>query len=145
MICEWDTNSLSSKYFQSRRPDRQVNRADIYSRVNNMIKAGTSCLGHRGGEPSSFSQWGYHSEGRQRAGLPRTGALSNVYVYPVAQSSLTLWDQAPLSMGFSGQEYWNGLPFLLQQIFLTQRSKLHLLHWQVESLPPHCLGSLLVT
>ena len=36
----------------------------------------------------------------------------------VAQSSLTLWDpvdsvacQAPLSIGFSRQEYWSGLPF----------------------------------
>ena len=31
-----------------------------------------------------------------------------------AQSRLTLWAvvrQAPLSMGFLGQEYWSGLPF----------------------------------
>ena len=36
---------------------------------------------------------------------------------------VTLWTvahQAPLSMGFSRQEYWRGLPFLLQGIFLTQ-------------------------
>ena len=43
--------------------------------------------------------------------------------------------QAPLSMGFSGQEYWSGLPrCTLQGIFPTQGSKLHLLsllHWQV--------------
>ena len=37
--------------------------------------------------------------------------------------------QASLSMGFSRQEY-----FLLQGIFLTQGSNLHLLHWQVDSL-----------
>ena len=35
----------------------------------------------------------------------------------------TLWTvayQAPLSLGFSRQEYWSGLPALLQAIFLTQ-------------------------
>ena len=51
--------------------------------------------------------------------------------------------QAPLSMGFSRQEYWSGMPlpwrvchFLLQGIFLTQESNLHplncrwiLYHW----------------
>ena len=42
---------------------------------------------------------------------------SNVCVCSVAQSCLTLctpWSvgrQAPPSMGFSGQEYWSGLPF----------------------------------
>ena len=62
------------------------------------------------------------------------------------QSCLTLCDpmdcsppgSSPLSMGFSRQEYWSGLPFLLQGIFLTQGSKLclsYLLHWKVSSLP----------
>ena len=32
--------------------------------------------------------------------------------------------QAPLSMGFPRQEYWSGLPWLLQGIFLTQGSNL---------------------
>ena len=35
-------------------------------------------------------------------------------VYVLAWSCLTLYDpmdQAPLSMGFFRQEYWNGLPF----------------------------------
>ena len=46
--------------------------------------------------------------------------------------------QAPLSMGFSRQEYWSGLPVLLQGIFPAQGSNtslLRLLHWQVGSLP----------
>ena len=34
---------------------------------------------------------------------------------------------APLSMEFSGQEYWNGLNFLLQRIFPTQESNLSLM------------------
>ena len=42
---------------------------------------------------------------------------------------------APLSMEFSRQECWSRLPFLLQEIFPDQGSKLHLLHWQVDSLP----------
>ena len=52
--------------------------------------------------------------------------------------SVTLWTvarQAPLSMGFSRQEHWSGLPCPLEGIFLTQGSNLCLLHWQVGSLP----------
>ena len=54
---------------------------------------------------------------------------------------VTLWTiscQAPLSMGFSMQEYWNGCHFLFQRIFQTQGSNPHLLsllHWQMDSLP----------
>ena len=66
-----------------------------------------------------------------------------------AQSCLTLCDpvdcslQAPLSMGFSRQQQWDGLPFPpLQGIFLNQKSNLHLLHWQVDSLPLSHPGSL---
>ena len=46
-------------------------------------------------------------------------------------------DCSPLSMGFSKQEYWSGLPlfFFLQGIFLIQGSNPHLLHWQVGSFP----------
>ena len=47
----------------------------------------------------------------------------------------TLWTiacQVPLSMKFSRQEYWSGLPFpsrdFLHGIFPTQRSNPHLLH-----------------
>ena len=40
----------------------------------------------------------------------------------------TVAHQAPLSMGFSRQEYWSGLPCLLQEIFPTQRPNLCLLH-----------------
>ena len=49
----------------------------------------------------------------------------------------TLWTvicQVPLNMGFSRQETGVGSYFLLQGIFLTQRSNLcllQLLHWQV--------------
>ena len=36
--------------------------------------------------------------------------------------------QAPPTMGFSRQEYWSGLHALLQRIFPTQGSNVHLLH-----------------
>ena len=57
------------------------------------------------------------------------------------QLFVTLWTaahQASLSMGFSRQEYWSGLPFPIQRIFPTQglnRCLLCLLHWQAGSLP----------
>ena len=57
--------------------------------------------------------------------------------------SFTPWTvahQAPLSMGFPRQESGVGCHFLLQ-IFLTQGSNLHLLHWQADSLPRHHLRS----
>lgn len=44
----------------------------------------------------------------------------------------------PLSMGFlscSRQEYWSGLHFLLQEIFMTQGLNPCLLHWLADSLP----------
>ena len=53
----------------------------------------------------------------------------------------TLWTvacQPPLSVGFSRQEHWSGLPCLSLVIFPTQGSSprlLSLLHWQAGSLP----------
>ena len=42
----------------------------------------------------------------------------------------TVAHQAPLSVGFSRQEYWSGLHSLLQGIFPTQGSNPGLLHWK---------------
>ena len=61
--------------------------------------------------------------------------FSCVYLYAM------LWTaahQAPLSMGFSRQEYWVGCHFFLEGIFLTQGSNLLsyvYLHWEAGSLP----------
>ena len=58
------------------------------------------------------------------------------------QLFVTLWSvarQAPLSMGFSRQECWSGLPFPPPGDLPTQGSNsslLHFLHWQACSLPP---------
>ena len=53
----------------------------------------------------------------------------------------TVANQAPLTLGFSRQEYWSGLHFLLQGIFLTQGLNPHFLHWQVGSKPLSHKGS----
>ena len=47
---------------------------------------------------------------------------------------LCLWD-------FPGKNIGVGCHFILQGIFQTKRSNHHLLLWQVDSLPPHRLGS----
>ena len=67
----------------------------------------------------------------------------------VAQSCPTLvtpWTvarQAPGGMpwDFPGKHTGVGCHFLLQEIFLTQGSNLHLQHWQADSLPPSHQGS----
>ena len=52
---------------------------------------------------------------------------------------LTIAHQTILSREFSRQEYWSKLPFLtlgeLPDPGIKLSSLLHLLHWQVESLP----------
>ena len=47
---------------------------------------------------------------------------------PIFATPWTVACQAPLSMRFSRQEYWSGLPFLSPWDFLTQESNLGLLH-----------------
>ena len=50
----------------------------------------------------------------------------------------TIAPQAPLSMGFSRQEYWSGLPFPPPRDLPNPGIELvsqHLLHWQVDYLP----------
>ncbi|CAI9152781.1 unnamed protein product [Rangifer tarandus platyrhynchus] len=57
---------------------------------------------------------------------------------PTLCNPWTAAHQAPLSMGFSRQEYWSGLPCPIPGDFQTQGLNpclLHLLHWQASSLP----------
>ena len=46
--------------------------------------------------------------------------MSFIQSCPPACDPRTAARQAPLSMGFSRQEHWSGLPFLLQGTFPTQ-------------------------
>ena len=67
-----------------------------------------------------------------------------VQLWPTLCGSVDYTRQAPLSMKFSRQEYWSGLPFLSPGVFPTQGSKPHLLcllYWQADSLPLCHLGS----
>ena len=75
-------------------------------------------------------RWGWCNNNRNKWKKVKVKSLSRV------QLLATLWNvayQAPLSMGFSRQEYWSGLPFLLQGIFPTQR---------LNSGLPHCKQTL---
>ena len=64
----------------------------------------------------------------------------------VVSDSVTLWTvarQAPLSMGFSREEYWSGMQFPSLGVFPAQGSNLHLWHSlkrQVDSSPLCHLG-----
>ena len=53
----------------------------------------------------------------------------------------TVASQAPLSMGFSRQEYWSRLHFLLQGLLAPKRLNPRLLHWQADPLPLSHQGS----
>ena len=56
----------------------------------------------------------------------------------------TLWtvaQQAPLTVGFSRQEYWNEFPFSSPGDFSTAEMNLSLLHWQADSLQLSLQGS----
>ena len=68
-----------------------------------------------------------------------------VCIFSHVQLFVTPWNiahQAPLSMGFSRQEYWSGLPFSTPGDLLNPDLCLfHLLHWQADSLPLYHLGS----
>ena len=74
---------------------------------------------------------------------------SIVHVHACQVASVTpnslLWTvarQAPLSIQFSRQEYWSGLPFpLLGDLPKPGIEPMCLWHWQVDSLPLSHLGS----
>ena len=61
--------------------------------------------------------------------------------------SVTSWTaahQAPLSVGFSRQEYWSGFPFSSPGDLPDpgiESHLLHLLHWQADSFPVYHLGN----
>ena len=69
--------------------------------------------------------------------------FSRSVVYDSLVTPWTVARQAPLSMGFPGQEYCSGLPFPSPGVFPTQGSNLGLLHWQADSLPLYHLEGLL--
>ena len=77
--------------------------------------------------------------------------LSTFNLSVMSDSLQPLWTvacQAPLSMRFSRQEYWSGLSFPTPRDLSNPGINPHLLcllHWQVNSLPLHHLGSLFLS
>ena len=71
---------------------------------------------------------------KDRGLLPCYAVLCSVtQSCPALVTPWTVAHQAALSMGFSGQEYWGGLPFPSPGDLPDQGSNLglfHLLHWQ---------------
>ena len=85
------------------------------------------------------------------SGCGRPGKVKSEKVLATQSSCLTLCDptdyaalQAPLSLGFSRQEYWSGLPCPPPGIFLTQRSNPGVLHcrWILYCLSHQVAGDL---
>ena len=66
-----------------------------------------------------------------------TQSLSHVRLFA---TPWTVSHQAPLSMGFSRQEYWSGLPFLSPRDLPNPGIKSVTLAWQADSLPLCHLG-----
>ena len=73
-----------------------------------------------------------------------TMRAASVHAPSHVQLFVTPWIIALQVSSVHGQEYWRSCHFLLQGIFLTQESNLpllHLLHWQVGSLPAERPGN----
>ena len=64
-----------------------------------------------------------HSKPSRSLKLLSRSVVSNSFATP-----WTVADQAPLSLGFSRQEYWSGLPYPPPGGILTQGLNFHLLH-----------------
>ena len=87
--------------------------------------------------PGGHRVW-YLDQKKKKNVITRRKYLLLFSHFIISDSFVTPWTvarQALLSIGFPRQEYWSVLPFLLQGIFLTQGSSLHLLHCQGVSLP----------
>ena len=87
--------------------------------------------------PGAHRVW-YLDQKKKKNVLTQRKLLLLFSHFVISDSFVTPWTvarQALLSIGFPRQEYWSVLPFLLQGIFLTQGSSLHLLHCQGVSLP----------
>ena len=80
---------------------------------------------------------GQRREGDEEVKRPLSGLPCSTVCDPMD----CLAYQAPLSMGFSRQEYWSGLPFPSPATHGSNSSLLHPLHWQADSLPLQYLRS----
>ena len=101
-----------------------------------------ACIFYVGVSKENFIQGTIEEKGE--LWLTKCDSCMHAQSHPTLATPWTVACQAPLSMGFSRQHIEVGCHFLLQGIFPTQASNLHLLcflHWQVDSLPLHHVGS----
>ena len=83
-----------------------------------------------------------HDLAAKRLPQMKTAVAANLLSHvQLCATPWTVAHQPPLSMGFSRQEYWSGLPFPSPQILQTQELNPCLLHWQADSLPLTHKGS----
>ena len=88
-------------------------------------------------EPGGLPSMGSHRVGHDWSDLAAAAAvLSHVLLF---ETPCTVARQIPLSMGFSRQGYWSGLPFPTPGDLPDPG--IGLLHWQADSLPLRHLGS----
>ena len=84
--------------------------------------SGRGWEGERGGKKESIFQIHHTTQGRKiyiaKGKISARGESRSVV--RLFATPWTVAYQGPLSMGFPRHEYWSGLPFLLQGIFLTQ-------------------------
>ena len=79
--------------------------------------------------------------GSSKKGWTKGSLLGRFCARMLSHVWLSVVRQAPLSMDSPGKNTGVVCHFLLQGIFPTQGSDLHLLHWQAESLPLRLLWS----
>ena len=101
--------------------DTTVSYSDIDRQITAQIY---TCFAKKGTKSNEI--WGLPSKSQEYyfSIVTYCYLLSRVWLFA---TSWTVACQVPLSMGFSRQEYWSGLPFPSPGIFLTQGSNPRLL------------------
>ena len=94
--------------------------------------------------PTAFSMNSGHKNAQCIAAFPLCVYMYTELLFPTLCNPMDCSPPGSCSWDFPGKNTGVGCHFLLQEIFLTQGSDshlLHLLHWQVDSLPLSYLGS----
>ena len=102
-------------------------------------QGGLACFDSWGRKESDTTEWTHLIWSVPFGCTARWSTYTSEWVI-VAQSCLTLWDpmdcsQVPLSMEFSRQEYWSGLPFTSPGDLPNPRIKHRFLALHADSLP----------
>ena len=133
--------NLTGSASQSERGQTQ-NRCDsTWSRVQGEAKLTAGNRSQKSRSPCGRKQW-RRGFGRLPWLVMCARVLSCVRLFA---TPWTVARQAPLSIGFSRQEYWSRLPFPIPRDLYhlgIEPESPHLLHWLANSLPLSHLGSM---